>query len=163
MKRVKVLKLGTACRDVATGLEGVVIHWAMNMSGDIQYVFQSRGLNGEGQPLELLYFCGARLEVGDSDYESVNVPFEILGTTVTDTVTTFTGIAVNFIRHLGGCFHVTIQPSGCASGGGPISALDFDLRRCEGEMVKPIPEKKVKKSKKEKPSPTPVRMGKFPL
>lgn len=158
MKKVKVLKLGTRCRDKATCLEGVVTHWAMNMSGDVQYVFQPGRLNDKGQPLDQLYLCGARLEVVDSDYEMIDVPFEILGTTVTDTITTFTGIAVNFIRHLSGCFHVTIQPSSVE-----IDALDFDLRRCEGEMIRPLPEKEAEKSKKEEPSPSPVKAGKFPL
>lgn len=157
MKTVKVLKLGTTVHDKATRLPGMLTHWLMNMSGTVEYLFQPHGLDEEGQPLKRLYLCLARLEVKESDFEEVEVPFEILGTEVASSASGFKGMAIVFIRHLNGCFHIEIQPSGrSAKTGAPIGACEFDMRECIGEMIPKMDEQERKKSIKEKPSPSEV-------
>ncbi len=153
MQKVRVLKLGTECVDRATELKGTLTHWLMNMSGRVEYLFQPHGLNDEGQPVKKLYLSAERLMVDEGDFEIVLVPFEILGTEVTDKASGFTGMAVEFVRHLNGCFHVDIQPKGMSKKGTPINNNNFDLRQCFGEMIVPETEEERKVSTTEKPSP----------
>lgn len=157
---VTVLRLGTECRDKATGLTGTLTHWLMNMDGRIEYLFQPKGLTEECQPLKKLYLCGARLDVREADYEEIDVPFEILGTEVADKASGFTGMAVQFVRHINGCFHVEIQPSGVVPiKGTPIASNDFDLRECVGEKIPVMTEADRSESTARYPSPSsrPVR------
>lgn len=155
MITVRVLKLGTKCRDKATELEGTLTHWVLSMGKGIYYLFQPEGLNEEGQPVNKLILESARLEVGDSDFEEVEVPFEILGTTVTDKSSGFTGMAVDFIRHINGCFHVGIQPKGrLPKTNAPIRKCEFDLRECAGDMIAELSKVELEKSRAQKPSPT---------
>lgn len=152
--KIKVLKLGTVCKDRATQLEGTLTHWEIDMDQRVMYVFQPRGLDEHGAPVKQLFFGGARLVVEESDFEVVNVPFEILGTQVTDKASGFTGMAIVFIRHINGCFHLAIQPSGLIERTGlPIRLCDFDLRQCEGEMITKLSEAELAESKQMHPSP----------
>lgn len=155
---VTVLKLGTECRDTATGLQGTVTHWVMNMSKRIEYLFQPKGLDEEGAPLKKLYLCAERLEVTSSDYETIEVPFEVLGSQVTDRASGFTGMAVQFIRHLNGCFHVEIQPEGVLpKKGTPIQSREFDLLRgCVGDKIPTLTEQEKKDSMQRHPSPSEI-------
>lgn len=127
------------------------------MSGNVSYFFQPRVLDDEGQPVEHLYLEAERFDVKPEDFEVVPTPFfKILGTTVTDKASGFTGMAVAFIRHINGCFHVFIQPEGLNSKNkSPIQRRDFDLRSCEGEMIEQLPPEKLEESKKKTPSPAP--------
>ena len=151
---IKVIKLGTVCADKATELTGTLTHWIYNMDGHIDYLFQPKGLNEDGQPVDKLYLEVDRLKVKSKDFENVTVPDEILGTQVTDKASGFTGMAVSFIRHINGCFHVSIQPKGVlAKNNSPIKRCDFDLRSCEGKEIKKLSEAEKKKSEEEEPSP----------
>jgi len=90
------------------------------------------------------------------------VPIEILGTIVTDKPSGFTGMAIDFIRHINGCFHVTIQPKGLLKkNGNPIQKADFDLRQCTGKKIKELSESELKESKKKNPSPIPYPKESF--
>ncbi len=155
MKEFRVLKLGTECRDRATELSGTLTHWLLDMGGIVLYLFQPRGLDDKGQPLNKKLVCAARLDVDDSDCETVEVPFEILGTTVTDKASGFTGMAVNFVRHINGCFHVAIQPKGTLPGDHQaIEIAEFDLRGCKGKAIRKLSEAEQKRSEEKNPSPT---------
>lgn len=156
MVTLRVLKLGTKCRDRATGLEGTLTHWFLNMGQEITYLFQPKLLDENGQPVKKLVVVEERLEInGDQDFEQVEIPFEILGTTVTNESSGFTGMGVEFIRHINGCFHVVIQPEGVVPGKNtPIKQCDFDLRECVGEYVPQLSEVELAESKVERPSPT---------
>lgn len=157
MKSVQVLKLGTKCDDKATGLTGTLTHWIMNMSGNIDYLFQPYGLNEEGQPLKRLYLCLARLSYKESDFEKVEVPFQVLGTQVECSSSGFKGMAVAFIRHINGCFHVEIQPNGkIEKTGKPIASYECDMRECVGEMVPKLDEQQRKESVEKSPSPSEI-------
>jgi hypothetical protein len=157
MKTVSVLKLGIECRDKATGLKGTLTHWLMNMGGGIDYLFQPKGLDEEGQPLKRLYLCLERLSVKEGDFEMVEVPFEILGTHVTNKASGFTGMAVAFVRHINGCFHIDVQPQGTLpKKGTPIASHEFDLRGCVGDKIPKLSEAARKKSTQEEPSPAEV-------
>ena len=152
-----VLRLSTECTDKATGLVGTLTHWIMNMGGHVEYLFQPKGLNEEGQPLKKLYLCQERLSVKSSDYEHVDIPFEILGTQVSDKASGFTGMAISFIRHINGCFHVDVQPAGVLPEKGiPIRSCDFDLRMLTGEKIVALTEQEHKESVRSRPSPSEI-------
>lgn len=155
MKTIRVIKLGTRCIDKATKLEGTLTHWFYEFDGHIEYVFQPRGLDSEGQPINAICITPERFEnISPDDYETVKVPAEILGTEVTEKASGFKGMAISFIRHINGCFHVTIQPEGLNSQrNGPVKHYDFDLRSCEGEKITTLSEEKLKESKEKTPSP----------
>lgn len=158
MKRIKVIKLGTFCKDKATELSGMLTHWIYNMEGNVSYLFQPKGLDEEGQPVNKLYLEASRLNVTENDFEEVEVPIEILGTNVTDKASGFTGMATSFLRHINGCFHVFIQPKGMnQKNNSPIQKCDFDLRSCEGEMITKMSEKELEESKLTTPSPAGIK------
>lgn len=150
----RVLKLGTECKDSATGLKGTLTHWIMDMGGVVSYLFQPRGLTDEGQPVERLYLCRARLITKDADHEMIEAPFEILGSKVTDKASGFTGTAITLIRHLNGCFHIEIQPAGVLPTKKPIQTRDFDVRACTGEKIPVLTPAQRRASEEEAPSPT---------
>lgn len=154
-KRIRVIKLGTVCVDKATELTGTLTHWIYNMDGHVDYLLQPKGLDEEGQPVDKLYLEINRLQVKPEDFEDVMIPVKILGTQVTDKASGFTGMAVSFVRHINGCFHVAIQPKGVsAKNNSPIKRCDFDLRGCEGEEIKVLSKKEKKRSEKKEPSPS---------
>lgn len=155
MRMFELLKLRTRCREKATGLMGMVTHWIMDTSGVVRYFFQPEGLDEHGQPVPKLCVCIAQLQVRKAHFEKVKVPFQILGSQVTDTASKFSGMATFFIRHPNGCFHVEIQPKGkLAKKGTPIYPCDFDLRQCKGRMIPVLTERARKKSEKKEPSPS---------
>ncbi|MBP6886281.1 MAG: hypothetical protein KBC02_03525 [Candidatus Pacebacteria bacterium] len=153
--KIEVLKLGTLCQDIATELTGTLTHWVINLEMAVFYIFQPCGLNERGLPIAPVLLERARLKVKKADLEEVEVPFEILGSIVTDTASGYTGMATDFIRHRNGCFHVSIQPAGVIeSTNTPIEKLDFDLRQCKGKrIIKQSPEV-LKRSIESNPSPT---------
>ncbi|MFA5745160.1 MAG: hypothetical protein WC887_03030 [Candidatus Paceibacterota bacterium] len=139
-EKVTVLKFGTEYLDKATELKGTLTHWILNMGGEVQYLFRPKGLDEEGQPIKQLFLCAERLDVQENDFETVEVPFDILGTICTDKASGFTGMAVQFIRHINGCFHIQVQPAGMLKGG-PISNNDFDIRELTGDKIPVLTEK----------------------
>ena len=114
--KCRVLKLGTECTDRATELNGTVTHWIIDMGKNVDYLFQPRGLDENQQPLKKFFVCSERLDVKPENFEKVDVPFKILGSQVEDKASGFAGMAVEFVRHINGCFHVVIQPAGTLEG-----------------------------------------------
>ena len=168
MKTINVIKLGTCCVDKATKLTGTLTHWFYQLDGHIEYIFQPRGLDKEGLPVDVIYLIPERLEnITMNDYEKVEVPDNILGTHVTEKASGYNGMAISFIRHINGCFHVVIQPEGLnPQNNGPIKRCDFDLRSCEGEKITALSEEKLKESKEKTPSPMKIndqRYGEYPV
>ncbi|MEI6304516.1 MAG: hypothetical protein WCP09_00650 [Candidatus Taylorbacteria bacterium] len=156
MIKLKVIKLGTVCKDNATDLNGTVTHWICNMGKRIDYLFQPPGTNpDDGQPLKKIILEEERLKLSDDQFEEVEIPFEILGTEVINNASGFNGMAVEFVRHVNGCFHVVIQPKGVLrKTNSPIHKAEFDLRECSGKMIAKMNEEELKKSKEKNPSPT---------
>lgn len=153
----RVIELTTECTEKATGLAGTITHWVMGMDGHVEYFFQPKGLSEDGQPLGKMYLSGARLNVKDSDYEMVDVPMEILGTKVTDKASGFTGMAIEFIRHTNGCFHVNVQPTGINKKTRErIKPCDFDLRMLTGKNVPKQTRAERKESESTNPSPSAI-------
>ncbi len=153
--RVRVLKLGTVCKDRATKLEGTLTHWIIEMDQHIVYLFQPRGLDENRMPVKKLLLGVSRLETEEGDFETVEIPFEILGTKVADKASGFAGMAVQFVRHINGCFHVSIQPEGLIERTGlPIAICDFDLRQCTGDKIIELSETALAESRMARPSPT---------
>ena len=154
MRSFRVLSLGVECRDKATQLKGALTHWIMDMGGNIQYLFQPLGVDEDGQPLKKLCVCEARLLVKEGDWETIEVPFEVLGTSATDKASGFTGTATHFVRHINGCFHAQIQPKGkVKKTGAQIDPCEFDLRQLVGPKIQRWTKDALKRSKEEKPSP----------
>jgi len=155
MKKINVVKLGTVCTDKATGLTGTLTHWIYDMGHRHDYLFQPQGINSDdGQPLGKLFLELARLVLPPDSMETIDVPEEILGSQVTDKASGFSGMAVNFVRHINGCFHVTIQPSGVLpKTNGPVRKAEFDLRGCSGEKIIEMTEAERAQSQVKNPSP----------
>lgn len=153
---IKVIKLGTVCKDKATCLTGTLTHWLINMDQQVTYLFQPKGINPEnGQPVGKIRMEQARLEIPEDSYEEIEVPFEIIGSIVTNKASGFSGTAVSFIRHVNGCFHVAIQPRGVLSRtNSPIQQNEFDLRECRGEKIIELTPTEKKRSETTYPSPT---------
>ena len=155
MKKIRTIILSTVCKDRATELQGTVTHWVCDMGLRIDYIFQPKGLNEEGQPLPFISLEAERLDVNDDMFEEVDVPVEILGSQITDNASGFAGMTVGFVRHVNGCFHGVIQPKGIlAKTKMPVKKGEFDLRQCSGKMIAKMSKKDLAKSKEEKPSPT---------
>lgn len=153
--KIRVLKLGTVCSDKATELTGTLTHWIVDMGKGVKYIFQPKGLNDEGFPVKKLILEEARLNVKTEDFEEVDIPFEILGTNVTDKATGFTGMGVEFVRHINGCFHVCIQPKGILEKTKThVGKCEFDLRGCTGPKIIELSEKELRESQEKEPSPT---------
>lgn len=131
----KVLKLGTSCADRATGLTGTLTHWILGMDARVYYVFQPKGLTEDGQPMKKIYVCAERLAVKLGDYENREVPLNILGSQVKNAASGFEGMAITFILHNTGCFHVEVQPKGTLPKGGPIASHEFALTELSGKEI----------------------------
>jgi len=150
-----LIKLRANVTDRATGMTGSITHWTMNMSQQVKYLFQPNGLDPEtGQPLKKIYLEDARLEVRPEDYAFVEIPFEILGSKVKDTASGFKGMAIEFMMHTNGCFHVVIQPKGLIKKTNlPAQPHDFDLRSCTGKKIQTLTEEERAEDVRQRPSP----------
>lgn len=153
--KLRVLQLGTEGYDIATELRGLLTHWSIDMGKRVSYLLQPKGTSPEdGAPVDKIQLEIERIHHTEDQFEEVDIPFEILGTKVTDKGSGFTGMAVAFIRHINGCFHVVIQPPGALKKTGcPVRRRDFDLRQCEGDKIPDLSPEKLAQSKKERPSP----------
>lgn len=153
---ISTLRLGSTNTDLPTGLTGMLTHWRLDMDKSIRYLLQPKGLNPKTQtPLPAMGCEEVRLQ-DKSDREDIDVPFEILGTQVTDDASGYSGTAIAFMRHINGCFHVVIQAPGTSQKtGGKIDAHEFDLRRCSGPAIKRLSPAELKTSIQERPSPAP--------
>lgn len=154
--KIRVIKLGTVCTDRATELEGTLTHWGCDMGKQIRYLFQPKGINPEtGAPVSKIEVAAERLELPEGAYEDVNIPFEVLGSQVTDKASGFSGMATEFVRHINGCFHVTIQPAGVIEKTNtPVRRHEFDLRECKGDKIPDLNEEEKRESEQKHPSPT---------
>lgn len=154
MQKIQMLKLGQDNRDLASQQIGQLTHAEIRQGGAIRYFFQPRGLNPKtGEPHDKLLVEAERMET--KDYKEVEVPMEILGSVVTDNASGFTGIAISFVQHINGCFHVVLQPSDIlAETGTTAKPHDFDLRGCSGEKIPVLTEEQREESTRRTPSPT---------
>jgi hypothetical protein len=152
----QVIRPGAVCTDIASGLEVTVTHWFIDMNHTFTYLTQPKGVNPEdGQPLDKVYLCGARLQHKPKDMVEVDIPVEILGSQVEDKATGFKGMGIELIQHINGCFHVVIQPKGVVKKTKqPIRRNEFDIRGCKGPKIPNLTKKQKKKSEEDKPSPS---------
>lgn len=131
-----MIRLGSLARETATGLDGMVTHFQIDMDGARHYVFQPRGLSPEtGKPLKVLWVNIARLEKIEW-VPQPPLPVEVLGTQVEDLASGFKGMAISLLLHLNGCIHIGVQPAGqLEKTNAPIDVCDFDIRRLTGEAI----------------------------
>lgn len=151
---IRVYKLESIITEQETGLTGMLTHWWYNRDGSTRYVFQPRGINPKDhQPVDRIFINPATIP-DDTPMEDFEVPDGLLGTTVTDRASTFSGIASAFVCHLDGCLHVRVQPPGIVEETkAPIQAMEFDMRRLDGDAIKPMTVEEKAESKKTTPSP----------
>lgn len=149
-------RLGTIVKDRATGLEGMLTHFARYADGNEFYLFQPRGLNPKnGQPLKTLWVEEGRIEGGEvvPSEEMPNLYLEVLGTEVEDRGTGFKGTAVEVQLHTNGCVHFFVQPAGRQETGDAIQSCNFDIRRLVGPAIKPLSHEEKVESMRRHPSP----------
>lgn len=150
---MKLLKLGAIVRENISNLDGMLTHVIIYIGGNIEYMFQPRGINPRTmKPIDMILVQGARIVGGK--YEEINVPIEILGEKAEDIATGFKGKVTSIIYHINGCLHISIKPEGIVkSTGSPIDSVEFDIRRVKGLKFKPLSEKEMEVSKEKTPSP----------
>lgn len=155
MKKVRVIKIGTACKDRATGIEGVITHWRADMDHYIHYVFQPKGLNPKTkQRLKTSFLELGRLQLPEDCFEEVEAPLGVIGSIATHDATGFTGVVVSAVQHPHGCFHIWIQPPGTLEESGEgIDPDDFALTACSGEKIPSKTPAEKKDDERKKPSP----------
>jgi hypothetical protein len=158
---MKIIKLGSKVRDLATGLRGTVTLLQIGLDLSHLYLVQPKGLDPADQrPLKQVWLAAERLEgFGEHKIELVDceIPIEVLGTQVEDTYTGFAGMAINLLVHVSGCTHVEIQPRGTLEKTGQaILPLDFDIRRLKGKAIPPMLVEVRERDAKKKPSPGPM-------
>jgi hypothetical protein len=123
----------------------------IRMDESVGYFFQPQGLDENGKPYDALHVKAQHLDVSPKDFHEIDVPMNILGSIVTDDLSTFTGMAMAFYWHLNGCLHVFLQAP--AKDGKVLSPVEFDLRHCSGDEIPKLTEAEVAASEKDKPSP----------
>lgn len=153
MKTIKILKLGVMVTDKVSNIEGMLTHLTVDMEHNLMYIFQPKGLNPKTkQPVDRIWINSSRI-IGAQEIE-VDLPIDIIGTKAEDIATGFDGTIVSLDYHINGCVHVDIKPEGVLEeSGNTIDSCNFDIRRIRGEAIKPLDEKELAKSIKEKPSP----------
>lgn len=152
--KLSALKVRTLCKDTATGAKGMITHVVILLDHSIHYVFGPAGLNEDGVPLDMKLLTAAQLS--SKDYDDIEVPVEILGSTLTDDASGYTGTAIELWMHPNGCFHVMIQSKGRAKDGEMVKPKDFDIRQCSGAKLTKVSEAVKERSRKVSPSPAPM-------
>lgn len=155
MAKIKVLKMGSFCKDVPTDSEGMLTHFHYDMSGQVTYIFQPRKINPKtGHPVEPLKVDAGRLGLINENWTEVDLPTEVLGSIVTEKATGFSGVAVGIIVHTNGCVHLYIQPDEVLPETNTfVRALEIDIRRCTGEKIPVLSAEEQVASEKKTPSP----------
>lgn len=152
---MKLLKLGKMVTDSVTETKGMLTHATINMNGEVLYVYQPTGLSKETKlPVERVFLEGSRI-TGES--EEVDVPLHLLGQKGKDMASGYKGKVTSLIYHINGCLHVELKAKGVIKKtGATIAAVEFDIRRIEGEAFTPLNDEEMDISKKETPSPDPI-------
>lgn len=146
-------KLNQRATDNYTGVEGTLTLWELREDGRFHYYVQPHGLHPEtGAPVDGFWTITDAILNGET-MES-DVPKEVLGTSVTDEVTGFTGTAIYLTQHISGCLHVGIQPKGKNKNGSVFESRNFDLRRCIGVAIPKLTDAERAESQEKKPSPS---------
>lgn len=152
--KMTALKVRTICKDTATNAKGMITHVVVHLDRTIQYVFAPNGLNDDGRPLRPHLVTAAQLS--STDFESIEVPIEVLGSKVTDDASGFTGTAIELWMHPNGCFHILVQPKSKAKDGELVKPTDFDVRQCSGPQIHKQTETAKEASRNAHPSPAPI-------
>lgn len=149
---MKTFVLGKMVEDTVTKTKGMLTHMLLTMGGDVQYIYQPRGINpATGIPVDKIMIHSSRVKGGEE--QETDVPMQILGTEAEDIATGYKGTIIGLVYHLDGCLHVEIKPAGILESGDTIGAQEFDIRRVKGKSIKSLSDKELKESIKKTPSP----------
>lgn len=153
MAKLKFFKLGTIVKDDVTGLDGMLTHFQIDMSNNINYTFQPAQLSPEThEPVDSFWLDMKRVK--NAIEIEKELPVEVLGSKVKDRATGFSGTAVCLIHHISGCTHFAVKPRGIVEKtGNSIRMRDFDMRRLEGEKIPVLSDEEREESEKKHPSP----------
>lgn len=151
----EIVKLNEPVKDRFTGQKGAAVLLDINTDGSRTYLFQPRNLSPEThQPVTPFWTTEDRLEGAKMVPLPQRIPFEALGTIVTDSVTGFSGSLLGFAIHPTGCLHVQIQPAGTQKSGEKIAACDFCITRVTGKELTRLSKAEVEAEHRTRPSPT---------
>jgi hypothetical protein len=150
---MNIKKLGVTVTDNASSIKGILTIFSLDMGGGKLYGFQPAGLNpSTKEPISQFWLSENR--ISDSEMVDIDIPVHVLGSQVEDSTTKFKGMAIQLYYHLNGCVHIEVKPKGIIKETGEsIKAVEFDIRRLKGIMIKKLSEKELVVSRKEKPSP----------
>jgi len=150
---MKIFKLGTMVKDIASGAVGMLTHCLINLDKQCTYIFQPKGLNPTNmKPVNVIVIEATRITGAIT--EDINIPLEILGKQGEDLASGFKGMIIGLTIHLNGCVHAEIKPKGTLKNTGEtIEPVEFDIRRLKIPGVKILTDKELKQSTKKTPSP----------
>lgn len=152
---MQMIKLGSRVTETSTGLKGMLVQYLVKLGGNRFYLFGPNGVNAESKvPIKPFWVAEEQIKGGEFVPEP-DMRQEILGSTVTDMASGYSGTALGLTLHISGCLHVCIQASGKTEKGEVINDLNFDLRQCSDPRVPKWTEAEIEKDKRDKPSPGP--------
>jgi len=150
-----IVQLNEPVTDKFTGQKGAAVLLDINTEGARTYLFQPKNLSPEThQPVSPFWVTEDRLSGVKLVPLPQRVPFEALGSIVTDRVTGFTGSLLGFAIHPTGCLHVQIQPAGTQKSGEKIAACDFCITRITGKELTKLTKAAIEEEHRNRPSPT---------
>ena len=150
-------KVRTTVTDKATGETGMLTHVGIEMDGSVSCCIQPQRTNPKtGHPVSTFWCVPTRLVSVETIPFPAHIPFDALGSTITDTSSGITGMAIAFLIHPNGCLHVHIQPRGTTEDGDRIRPYDVDLLCCEGEKLPKLTPAEFTAAREQRPSPAPT-------
>lgn len=126
-----MVTLGSVCKDMVTGLEGVAVARTEWLHGCTRISLEQMKPGKDGEVQESQSFDEQRVEVLEKDRFPSTPPEPCaiaLGSKVKDTVTGFSGMAVCKTVWLHGTQSIGIEPTTLHEGK-PIQAHDFNVKR----------------------------------
>lgn len=142
MAEVQLIKMHTMCKDTATGLEGTVTAAEVHKDGSVDYIFTPKGLSPETMlPLSRIHLHSWRLTVKPEDFEMKEIPTDMIGNTVTHTISGYKGMVIGIVVHLNGCIHYVLQAEGRTKDLNPVKVIEVDPRSCDGIIPSATPKK----------------------
>ena len=127
----------TKVEDKVTGRKGVITHALVFGSGQVFYNFAPEEINQKTKlPAHQDLLDESRVGGVAPVAIPASVPLQIIGTKVRDLNTGIEGTVTRLILHGGGCVHLSLQQCNVTNHKGElVPQMDFDIRRCRGEVL----------------------------
>ncbi len=133
---VTIFKPYVWMKETTTGIKGQLLHALVCRDNIITYMFQPVGLHPKWKVPNDPYAIFTTRIPKDMETETVELPMELLGQEVEDSITGFKGIASAFIIHPDRCVHVSVVPKGVnPETNNKWQEDEFDIRRLKGRAM----------------------------